>query len=411
MPLLQKMLRLFVSSPNDCADERIVVDEIVNELNRTWSASNGIRFEVIKWETHAFPAAGPSAQATINAQIGEAYDIYLGIMWGRFGTPTADYDSGTEEEARRALHRYRSNPDTVKIMFYFKDAPLPPSRVDTVQLARLQEFKRELGTEGVLYWTFTDLDQFGEFVRLHLSRVTQSYGTENATRDRAELVDGTSSDEDEQEELGLLDFLELAQGNIETFTACLGRIISAMEDSTASNKHRTAQFEAINKTGTTADNVAAKKLATLMAEDWLTFVRRIEAETPIFAESYHNALKYAVAAANISVADFRADPSTREKRLSELLALRQAITQAGPNLSLLMEAVEQARQTALRFPRVNVILNKAKRRISEAFGKLVEKRAFAEKASREALQLLDQLIEQVQRENAEADNVPPRQGA
>src|SRR5207248_985792 len=109
----------------------------------------------------------------------------------------------------------------------------------------------------------------------------------------------------EEDELGLLDFLELAQSNIEAFIACLGRITLAMEDSAVSNKHRSAQIEAIKKTGTAADNAEAKKISTFLAEDWLTFVRRIEAEIPIFADSYHDALRYAIAAANISVADFR----------------------------------------------------------------------------------------------------------
>ena len=400
MPLFQTTLRIFVSSPVDCTQERTVLDDVVDEINNTWSAPSRIRLEVLKWETHTFPAAGSSPQGTINAQIGDTYDIFIGIMWGRFGTPTSDYDSGTEEEARRALHRNQANPDSVKIMFYFKDAPLPPSRIDTAQLKKVQAFKSELGTEGIYYWTFTDTQQFSGFVRLHLSRVIQTYWIDTSAVSPSDVVDGersASQIEDEQEELGLLDFLELAQGNIDAFTACLERIISAMEDSTANNKERTAELDALNSTGKAADNSAVKKISKLLVEDWLTFVRRIEAEIPIFAESYNNALKYATGAANISVADFHpVDPGMREKQLRELHGLRQAIGKAGPNLSLLTESLEKAGQAAVRFPRVNVALNKAKRRIADALSRLVEKQLFAQKANQEAIQLLDQLIQQLE---------------
>ena len=67
--------------------------------------------DLLRWETHTRPGIGQSAQDVINPQIGDDYDIFLGMFGIRFGTPTREWQSGTEEEFRRALSRFkRSDP-------------------------------------------------------------------------------------------------------------------------------------------------------------------------------------------------------------------------------------------------------------------------------------------------------------
>jgi len=53
-----------------------------------------------------------------------SYDIFIGILWKKFGTLTGRACSGTEEEFNRAYERYKENPSKLRIMFYFKTAPL-----------------------------------------------------------------------------------------------------------------------------------------------------------------------------------------------------------------------------------------------------------------------------------------------
>jgi hypothetical protein len=48
---------------------------------------------------NVWPGFGEDARSVINDRIGE-YDIFIGVFWNRFGTPTAGqakkYDSGPE---------------------------------------------------------------------------------------------------------------------------------------------------------------------------------------------------------------------------------------------------------------------------------------------------------------------------
>ena len=114
-------LRVLVGYPDDVAEERDVLDGVVEELNRIWSQSLGFRLELVDWKTHSWPNFGSDSQAVINAEVRDDYDIFLGIMWMKFGEPTPRAGSGTAEEFNRALVRFKKDSNAIRIMFYFNN--------------------------------------------------------------------------------------------------------------------------------------------------------------------------------------------------------------------------------------------------------------------------------------------------
>ena len=148
----EHVLSVFVASPIDVEAERGKLEDVIRELNVTWSREIGVRLDLVRWETHAYPGIGADAQDVINEQMPDDCDLFVGIMWCRYGTPTARADSGTVEEFERAKARYDNDPNSIRVMVYFKDEPIPPSRLDPEQLAKVNAFRNSLGDEGALYW-------------------------------------------------------------------------------------------------------------------------------------------------------------------------------------------------------------------------------------------------------------------
>jgi hypothetical protein len=149
MPRNQILLQVFVASPGDLAPEREIVAQTIAELNSLWAGKLGIGLELVRWESHAYPGFAADAQDVINAEIPQENDIFIGIMWARFGTPTGRAGSGTSEEFETALRRYRAD-GTPHLMMYFKQAPLPLSEIDPEQLRRVNEFRAHVRREGAL---------------------------------------------------------------------------------------------------------------------------------------------------------------------------------------------------------------------------------------------------------------------
>ncbi len=139
--------RVFVASPGDTKEERQHVVKIIEQLNQSLADDYDVRLQPIMWETHAWPGFGEEAQDVINQQVG-TYDIFVGIMWNRLGTPTKKESSGTVEEFKRAYNAWHKNKTPV-LMFYFNRAPSDLNNLDALSqkqaVVEFKQYQKQLG--------------------------------------------------------------------------------------------------------------------------------------------------------------------------------------------------------------------------------------------------------------------------
>ena len=170
-----KRIRVFVASPSDVQRERDLLLGIINELNRTCDSLLGqamVRLELLRWETNTFPDVG-RAQALITEQIGD-YDIFIGILWKRLGTPTGTAASGTIEEYETAYGRWQET-GRPHICFYFNRAASSPPRSvpDAEQLVGVARFREQLETKAFVR-EYDGPDMFADTVRPQLAQIVGS---------------------------------------------------------------------------------------------------------------------------------------------------------------------------------------------------------------------------------------------
>ncbi|OJW27624.1 MAG: hypothetical protein BGO49_23025 [Planctomycetales bacterium 71-10] len=174
-----ELLKVFVASPGDVSEEREVVREVIDDLNRSVAQEKGVTLQVVGWETDARPAFGGDPQSLVNAQIADMthYDLFVGILWDRFGTVTPRAGSGTEEEFDRAVesHRRQQRPE---IMFYFCQRPTTfQSPEQVAQKGKVLEFRSKLQKQG-LTWDYRGVDEFRRLLNKHLSLWLRKLGSE-----------------------------------------------------------------------------------------------------------------------------------------------------------------------------------------------------------------------------------------
>ena len=142
-----KKIRLFLSSPSDVEEERKRVPAVVAEVNRMLGDRLGFHLDVLDWKTDVVGDMG-RPQEVINRQV-RGYDILVGIMWKRFGTPTGVAVSGTEEEFNIAYENWKvyGRP---RILFYFSKASYRlKSDEELSQLSKVLSFKKKLWEKGL----------------------------------------------------------------------------------------------------------------------------------------------------------------------------------------------------------------------------------------------------------------------
>jgi hypothetical protein len=120
---------------------------------------------------------GEYSQDVINTQFGDSWDIYIGILWARYGTITAKGVSGTEEEFDLAYERWNSDNRSCKVAVFFSHKAFQASDVRTAeQNLKVQIFREKVGNLGGLYETYGDELDFVFRVRDYLSRAILEYG-------------------------------------------------------------------------------------------------------------------------------------------------------------------------------------------------------------------------------------------
>jgi hypothetical protein len=159
--------------------ERDQLSRVVQETNTILAAlvpEHPLTFELIRWETHTRPGLGSDPQDVVLQQLSiEDVDIFIGIMWRRFGTPTARAESGTEEEFRIAREAWRANRRPREVLFYFcqESAPPPGNEEEAQQQLNVAHFRQELMQEALVR-DYADHSSFADLVRLHLVQVAST---------------------------------------------------------------------------------------------------------------------------------------------------------------------------------------------------------------------------------------------
>ena len=369
------LVQIFVSSPSDVTEDRVQLEGVIEELNKTVASALGLRLELLRWETHARPGLGIDAQDVINRQIGDDYDIFIGIMWTRFGSPTTSSSSGTEDEFERALARARRKPGSVRILFYFKDTRIAPSEIDPDQWSKIAEFKVRLRNEGLLYSEYSG--PFDDFVRVHLARELIDWtrsagpGTTPETSREGRTAPRVSSDDDEEPEpapsgseetVGVLDGGLEFREHIKNAWDALTRLGAAVEQLGLKFTDRTGEVREAANRG--ADVPTMITLADAAAADLEEFVGAIERDTPVFGDEFRAAGRafIAVLPQLRGFASASGDVNELEDTLTTIL---DQVDRSVTSTALFQESLASMPGLTKRF-------NKAKRRATTSLDNLVE---------------------------------------
>ncbi|MFZ6719991.1 hypothetical protein [Undibacterium sp. Ji49W] len=345
--------QIFLASPSDVAEERAILETVVTQLNQIWSSTLGISFEVLKWETNVRPIFSDDPQHAINEQIALEYDVFIGIFWGRIGTPTPRAESGSIEEFNRAYSRFKSTENTPQIMIYFKDAPIAPSRIDVDQLKEVKRFRESLPSKGGLYSVFEDLSGFESSLRAHLSMVAQNLSTKSR-RSHVEVMSQTDGAQiahnySEEDDYGYIDYIEIYESRLADMIAALTVVNEATVRIGEQLTQRAQEFNIRDQT----DSKDVRRHIKRAADDITIYAEIVSTQNLLISASR----KEAFAALSNALA-LQSNFSTKDE---EIHGLKGTLVSLIESTFTAKEGITSLRTAADSLPRISKELNKAKR--------------------------------------------------
>src|ERR1035441_8867956 len=171
----KRTLRIVLVSPGDVSAEREVVAAMVSEVDGTTcrNLDPPLALELWRWETDSYPGLhleGPQGIIDDRLRIDQS-DILIGVFRRRFGTPTADSNSGTEHEIRLAIKAWKAHGAPRVMLYFAEDLGDGAAVQNDEQYLKVQTFKHELmEQEKALVGFFGDAANFENQLRRHLTQ-------------------------------------------------------------------------------------------------------------------------------------------------------------------------------------------------------------------------------------------------
>lgn len=136
------LYNLLISCPGDIKEEVTLIESAVDEFNELYAETLGITIKTRHWSKSSYAQSGGKPQALLNEQFVNKCDAAVAIFWTRFGSPTDEYGSGTEEEIEIMLQSGK------QVFMYFSDKPIPPSKINGDGYEKIQAFRDKYKDKG-----------------------------------------------------------------------------------------------------------------------------------------------------------------------------------------------------------------------------------------------------------------------
>lgn len=162
-----KLIKVFLASPGDVAEERRLAKRVEEDLNKTLISNMNISIRIYGWED-TLPSNG-RPQEIINRELDDC-ELFVGILWKRWGTTPANngiYTSGFEEEFERALER--CNSSKMQMSIFFRDIEESLLVDPGEQLRKVITFKQKIiENKEVLFGNYAEPQDFERYLHRNL---------------------------------------------------------------------------------------------------------------------------------------------------------------------------------------------------------------------------------------------------
>lgn len=193
-----KVIRVFVASPSDVLNEVDRVSRVVEEFNHGLAEGMGVKLELMKWDKFIAPLMGRPEEVVLKQIDLSDLDIFIGIIWLRFGTPTgginpllgSEFESGTEEEFLWAFKIWKET-GYPKILFY--RCTRPPhdlNLIDPNQLLKIKNFFDNFihsGDHPGLIKEYQTEEDFERIIRINLHYLIRSLSNVESFKNETDL--------------------------------------------------------------------------------------------------------------------------------------------------------------------------------------------------------------------------------
>jgi energy-coupling factor transporter ATP-binding protein EcfA2 len=189
-----RIIKILISCPGDVTYEKEQIIRMCKDFSDANHGRSNIAFMVLDWRDYV-GEFGTRGQQQLKEYFG-VYDVYIGLLWKRFGTPPGsinpnykENESGTEEEFYDAIE-YQKNFGRPKIHFFIKTYDRDVNDLkQNEQIGKVFKFIEEQKKINNNYLnSFNSNDTFNSSILKLLLRTQDDYDRERLLEEKENFV-------------------------------------------------------------------------------------------------------------------------------------------------------------------------------------------------------------------------------
>lgn len=255
------------------------------------------------------------------------------------------------------LGRWKAG-EQVEILIYFKSADISPRLVEPDQLSALNSFVEELKAENVLFKHFPDSSSFESMIRIDLTKIGTKVSNHVAPSLSSQETHSHPLPPEEEDELGLLDYMDIHASSLDAAGALMGEITAAIGRLTEANERRARELPP----GDSVPNPGeVRRSINRTADDWNRFATDIAPRV----QDWRQATRSGFDALSKSVPLFAPDDPGKPGLVESMQGFADTVARS-------IHTYSSFKTTVASFPRLTANLNQAKKRVVSVLDEIID---------------------------------------
>ena len=155
-----RKIDIVLAAPGDAEAARSVVEAVVDQLNLGPAKRAGVRLDLTLLDDGALPGSEAGGES-----------IFVTALWTSFSRSNLDSARAARVRFLAAYDKFRSDPGTIKILAFFNDQAVMPSRIDTDQLLMVRDFQDRLKADGLRPYVCDGREDLRMLIESKLERI------------------------------------------------------------------------------------------------------------------------------------------------------------------------------------------------------------------------------------------------
>ena len=154
---MTRKIDIILAAPGDAESASAVVEAVIDQLNLGAAQKAGLRLDLTHLNDGALPDTDPNGAA-----------ILITALWTSFAKTSLDAARAARVRFLAAYDKYRADPATMRILPFFNDELVAPSRVDPDQFAMVWEYRDRVKVDGIRVYSYEGREDLRTLVEAKL---------------------------------------------------------------------------------------------------------------------------------------------------------------------------------------------------------------------------------------------------